>query len=129
MRAPAVLRCRCADLGGEAVGLVDPSVRALPRGTPISISTMSSQLACLGCSGPQDPASFGGLGGLVEGVGRADRQIILHDANTLGVGTMYVDERVHALGVIFGGLGEASQPERGHHRQSKRQERGKGGMD
>ena len=52
---------------------------------------------------PQDAASFGGREGLVEGAGRMDRQVVLHDADALGIGIMDIDEFAHALGVIFGG--------------------------
>jgi hypothetical protein len=36
------------DLGNEACAAFDAAVEALARRTPISISTMLSQLACLG---------------------------------------------------------------------------------
>jgi hypothetical protein len=92
----------CADLGDEAVGVVDPSVRALAaRDTDLDFDHVKSA-GVLG--GAVDRKIRRASEDLVEGAGRADRQIILHDANTLGVGTMYIDEFVHSLGVIFGGL-------------------------
>jgi len=36
------------DFGGEAVAFADAAIEDWPRRTPISISTMLSQLACLG---------------------------------------------------------------------------------
>jgi hypothetical protein len=32
-----------------------------------------------------------------------DRQVILHDADALGIGIMDINEFAHTLGVIFGG--------------------------
>jgi hypothetical protein len=39
--------------------------------------------------------------GLIESAGRVGRQVILRDADALGIGIMDIDELAHALGVIF----------------------------
>jgi hypothetical protein len=97
----------CADFGDEAVGVVDPAIQALAAQDPNLDFDHVQPAGVLGgvvkLQAPQDAASFGGREGLVDVAGRVDRQIILHDADALGIRIVDIDEFVHALGVIFGG--------------------------
>jgi hypothetical protein len=65
----------CSDFGGEAVGVVDPSVRALTAQDSDLDFDHVEQAGAWGVvelQSPQDAASIGGLEGLVEGAGRVD---------------------------------------------------------
>src|SRR5580692_5326510 len=49
----------------------------------------------------QDAPRFGGRERLVEGAGRVGRQVVLHNADVLGLGIMDIDELAHELSVVF----------------------------
>src|SRR5258705_2806442 len=107
MRAPAAFRC-CSHAAISLMRRVGSSIlrsRHWPRSTPISISTMLSQLACLGgvveLDAAQNSSGFGRRECLVEGAGRVGRQVVLHDPDAGGIGIMNIDEFAHALGVVF----------------------------
>ena len=72
--------------------------------TPISISTMLSQLACLGVKWNsrrlEDPARFRRCKRLVQSGCGMRREVVEHHADPFGVGIVLVDEVAHALGEV-----------------------------
>src|SRR5258707_13999579 len=107
MRAPAAFRC-CSQAAISLMRRLGSSIlrsRHWPRSTPISISTMLSQLACFGgvmeLQASQNSPGFGGRECLIEGAGRVGRQVVLYDPDARSIGVMDIDKLAHALGVVF----------------------------
>ena len=108
MRARAVFRCRsqAAISGTRRLRVVDSAIQALSA-QDADLDLDHVEPACvLGRVVEFEPAQhapgFGGRERLIEGAGRVGRQIILHDADVLGIGIMNIDEFAHALGVVLG---------------------------
>jgi hypothetical protein len=49
----------------------------------------------------QNSPGFGGRECLIEGAGRAGRQVVLCDPDARGIGIMDIDKLAHALGLVF----------------------------
>src|SRR4051812_36256987 len=108
MRASEAFRCfsHAAISPIRRLGSSIRPSRHWPRSTPISIATMLSQLACLGCSGTPGVPESAGLRRarkcFIERAGRVGRQIVLHGPDACGFEIMDIDEFAHALGVVLG---------------------------
>jgi hypothetical protein len=78
------------DLGDKPGVTVDAAIEALACQTPISISTIFSQLACLRdvveLQAAQNAPGCVGREGLIERTGRMGQQVVEHHANALQVG-------------------------------------------
>jgi Hsp70 protein len=99
------LSCPCGDFADEALGIVDSAVQTLaaehadldldhvePAGVLGSVVELQAA---------QNSPGFGGRECLIEGAGRVDRQVVLHNPDGFGIGIMDIGEFAHALGVVY----------------------------
>jgi hypothetical protein len=74
-----------------------------PRNTPISISTISTSWRVWSCNlqTTQKSLGFSRRDDLIESACRMGRQVILYNADVLGIGIMNIDELAHTLCMVF----------------------------
>ncbi len=81
--------------------------RHWPRSTPISISTIFSQLACLGVymklQTLKDAVRFGCREGFIQGPGGMGRKIVQHDPDLVGIWIVDIGQIAHAGSKILRG--------------------------
>ncbi|KRR19207.1 hypothetical protein CQ13_34150 [Bradyrhizobium retamae] len=109
MRSRALFHCRChaAISFSEPFGVVDAAAETLAlQHADLALDHVEPTGVFRGVvefEATQDATGLGGRKCLIQRAGGVDRQIVLHDTDTGGIGIMDVDEFTHAVGVVHGG--------------------------